>query len=102
MNLTNIWMENDYVVVVNAFDKVSGVPWQMLSRWLNCRQLCMKINCRCTHILREGNMTADVMAKNGQGLALYSSQWWSSPPPFISDFLLRDSLGLPFSRTIMN
>lgn len=69
MNLTNILMETDSVDVVNAFDKVSGVSWQMLSRWLNCKQFCMKINCRCTHILREGNMAADAMAKNGQGLA---------------------------------
>lgn len=84
--LTSIWMETDSMAVVNAFHKDIGIPWKMRRRWHNCMHFCNLISCTCTHILREGNMAADALAKNAQGLALYSSQWWSSPPPFISSF----------------
>jgi len=60
--------------------------------------LCRQIGCTYTHILREENRAADALAKNGQGLSMFSSEWWTSPPPFISSFLLRDSLGLSYSR----
>jgi len=98
LGLTNICLETDYAQVVNAFNKEIGVPWQMRSRWHNCIQFCSGISCSCVHTLWEGNMVAYALAKNGQGLSCYSTQWWPSPPPFIHSLLYRDRLGLPFSR----
>jgi len=79
-----------------------GIPWKMRGRWHICMHFCNLIRCSCTHTLREGNMVTDAFAKNARGLATYSSQWWPSPPLFISSLLLRDSLSLPFSRIDMN
>jgi len=42
-------------------------------------------------------MVADTLAKNAQGFAPNSSQWWDAPPSFVSHLLSRDSLGLPFN-----
>jgi len=44
-------------------------------------------------VLRDGNLVADALAKNGQGLAFNSYQWWDSPPSFVLPLLYRDSLG---------
>jgi ribonuclease HI len=101
MNLTNICLETDSLSVVSAYRTDVGIPWQLRARWFNCMKYCKSITCSCVHILREGNMVADALAKNGQGLSLFTSQWWSSPPNFIHSLLLRDSLGLLFSRLAM-
>jgi len=98
LGLTNICLEVDSIQVVNAFNKGFGVPWRMRARWHNCLQFCSGIRCACVHTLREGNMVADALAKNGQGLSCFSTQWWPSPPSFIISLLHRDSLGLPFTR----
>jgi len=47
-------------------------------------------------------MVVDALAKNGQCLAFYSSQWWDAPPSFIASIYSRDCLGFPFSRIIMD
>lgn len=75
--------------------------WKLRARWFNCMKYCRSITCSCVHIHREGNMVADALAKNGQGLSLNSTQWWPAPPPFINSILLRDSLGLPYNRLMM-
>jgi len=98
LHLTNIWIETDSVNVVRAFHNNTGVPWKMHIRWHNCLLFCRSIRSLCTHVNREGNLVTNALAKNGQGLALYSSQWWDAPPAFISSFYVRDCLGLPFSR----
>ncbi|AES75027.1 hypothetical protein MTR_6g023250 [Medicago truncatula] len=58
-----------------------GVPWRMQARWHNCMHYCKQINCSFSHALKEVNLVADTLAKNGQSLALYSSQWWDHPLP---------------------
>jgi ribonuclease HI len=98
MLLTHICLETDSIRVVKAFNNNIGVPWKMRSRWRNCLIFCKSINCSCMHILREGNLVADALAKNGQWLSLYSTQWWPSPPNFLLSFLDRDRSGLSSSR----
>ena len=98
LHLSNICLESDSIQVVNAFNKNMGVPWRMRVRWLNCLFYCKSITCSCVQVLREGNQVADALAKNGQGLAMFSSQWWPSPPNFLVPLLDRDRLGLSFSR----
>lgn len=100
--LTHICLETDSIRVVNAFHKNIGVPWQIRARWYNCLKFCNNIVCSCVHVFREGNQVADALAKNGQSLAMFSSQWWPSPPPFISSLLLRDRLGLSSTRLVMD
>jgi ribonuclease HI len=102
LNLCDIWIETDSLSVLKAFNNHGGVTWRMRIRWLNCLSFCRQIRCFCTHILREGNLVVDALAKNGQSLAPSSSQWWESPPSFILSLLYRDSLGLPVSRVCMN
>lgn len=101
MHLMHICLETDSLKVVIAFNKGLGVPWQMRARWQNCMSFCQSISCSCVHILGEGNRVADALAKHGQGLSLHSTQWWPAPPPFLSSLLLRDRLGLPYSRLVM-
>jgi len=101
MGLSNICLESDSIDLVKAFHKDAGVPWNMRARWHNCIRYCRSINCVCVHILREGNLVADALAKNGQGLSMFSMQWWPSPPPFLHSLLLRDRLGMPYSRIDM-
>jgi hypothetical protein len=102
MHLTSICLETDSISVVSADNKNVGVPWKMRARWYNCMKFCKTIACVCVHVLREGNQVVDALAKNGQGLAMYSSQWWPSPPSFLYPFLYRDSLWLSFSRLIVD
>jgi len=98
MQLHAIILETDSIRVVNAFNKNIGVPWHMKARWYNCLKFCNNITSSCVHVFREGNQVADALAKNGQSLAMFSSQWWPTPPPFLLPFLSRDSLGLPYAR----
>jgi ribonuclease HI len=102
MNLDQIWIETDSLAVVKTFNTNEGVPWRMRVRWHNCLTFCSLIHSNCSHILREGNLVVDALAKNGQSLAMYSSQWWDSAPDFVSTLMYRDSLGLPVTRLNMN
>jgi ribonuclease HI len=102
MDLRDIWIETDSLSVVKAFSKQEGVPWRMNTRWHNCMHICRQIRRIFTHVLREGNMVVDTLARNGHGLAHCSPQWWEYPPSFISTLLVRDSLGLPFTMVSMD
>jgi ribonuclease HI len=101
MCLSNICLETYSIKVVNAYHKNVGIPWQMRARWQNCLRFCRSITCSCVHIHREGNMVADSLAKHGQGLSWFFSQFWPAPPPFILSLLERDSLGLAYARLDM-
>jgi len=102
-NLSVVWLDSDSLMVVNAFNTNSdaGVPWRMRVRWNNCKQMANQLGYKCSHAFREGNMVADALAKNGQRLALCTSQWWKDPPQFILSLLSREQLGLPFTRFTM-
>lgn len=101
LHLSDIWIETDSLGVVKAFKSQEGVPWKMKTRWHNCMCYCRQINCVLSHVLREGNLVADSLAKNGQNLPTYASLWWDHPPAFICSLLHRDSLGLPYTRVDM-
>ena len=63
--LNAMCLETDSNCVVNAYNKHTGVPWQMRARWYNCIMFCETITCSCVHVLREGNQVADALTKNG-------------------------------------
>jgi ribonuclease HI len=98
LNLRVVLIESDSVLVVHAFQANSPVPWQLKNKWNSCLALTQQMRCRCTHILREGNMVADTLAKNGQGLSVYTSHWWSSPPLFLASLLDSDASGIGITR----
>jgi len=58
--------------------------------------LTKRLSCICSHIHREGNQVVNALAKNGQGLAPFTSQWWGQTPSFILPFLVRDKSRQPF------
>jgi len=101
LQLSQICLETDSLKVVAAYNKGVGIPWQMRTRWHNCKHFCNSITSFCNHIHRKGNLVADALAKNGQSLSLHSTQWWPSPPPFISSLLFRDSFSRPVTRFTM-
>jgi len=102
LQLKDIWIETDSLGVVKAYNNQEGVPWKMKTRWHKCMFFCKQICYVFSHVLREGNLVADALAKNGQNLAMHSSHWWEHRPPFVNSLLSRDSLGLPFTRVDMD
>lgn len=102
LKLDKIWLETDSLAVIKAFTNHEGVPWKMVVRWQNCLIFSSSIRCICTHVLREGNLDADAMAKHGQNLAMFAAQWWNTAPLFVTPFLYRDSLALPYMRIDIN
>jgi ribonuclease HI len=96
-NWKNIWLETDSLLVVSAFSTRSVVvPWNLRIRWLNTLKLLNELNCIVTHIYREGNMVADLLACHG--LSLLSFTHWLVAPSFIQKDLDRNHLGLPNFR----
>ncbi|RHN46611.1 hypothetical protein MtrunA17_Chr7g0244081 [Medicago truncatula] len=79
----------------------SMFPWKLRTRWNKCMISLRSISSTHTHVMREGNSVADALAKNGQGLAPFSSQYWDAPPLFVLSLLQRDSLGLSSSTLNM-
>jgi ribonuclease HI len=87
LNFSSLCIETDSLMAVKAYPTSLGIPWRLKARWINCLQLCAQIDCKFTHTLREGNIVADSLSKNGQGLAPLTSQWWEDPPPLYFTFI---------------
>jgi ribonuclease HI len=102
LHVQQLWLETDSLLVVKAFTLGVGIPWRLKTRWANCLRLGAHMNCKITHTLREGNLVADSLAKNGKQLPMFYFQWWEAPPNFVISFLHRDSIGLSFSRIVLN
>lgn len=58
-------LESDCSIVVNAFYNHALVPWNLRSRWLVCWAYMMNVDFRITHIFRETNFCADILARIG-------------------------------------
>lgn len=71
---SNIWIESDSSLVVMAFQNDSMIPCSIRNRWKNCVQLLYQMNFAVTHIYREGNRCADLLASKGlddQGVRIW-------------------------------
>ena len=66
---TNIWLESDSQLVIQAFKSKSIVPWGLKNRWDNCIGIIQGLNFCASHIYREGNVCADSRANFGLSLA---------------------------------
>jgi ribonuclease HI len=97
LNWKNLWLETDSSVVVSAFNNsFEPVVWNLRNRWHTTLSLLNDMNCIVTHIHREGNQVADLLAKHG--LSLPTLSHWNDAPLFIRDSLVKNQLGLPNFR----
>jgi ribonuclease HI len=81
-NWSNFWLETDSSLVVNAFTKPNKtVAWLLRNRWNNMLGLLAQMNCIVTHVYREGNVAADLLANFG--LNAFGFTTWDSAPDFL-------------------
>jgi hypothetical protein len=69
------------------------------NRWKNCLLFISQMNFFVSHIFREGNKCADIMANIGLSLPISTTHsWWSSSPPSLFANLDCNRLGWPCFR----
>jgi hypothetical protein len=96
-NWLNLWLELDSSLVVATFENpAKPVAWLLRNRWKNVMFMLSQMNCIVTHIFREGNSVADLLANYGLTSSVFTS--WSSAPLFISVGLSKNKLGSPSFR----
>jgi ribonuclease HI len=98
-NWLNLWIETDSSLAVLAFKSSSSIiPWTLRNRWLNCMKLAASMNIIVTHVYREDNVTADLLAN--LGLNLTTLLFMTDPPSCIIDSLSKNKLGIPNFRFV--
>ncbi|XP_058775629.1 uncharacterized protein LOC131649906 [Vicia villosa] len=61
----HLWLESDSSLVVKAFSNQAAIPWLLRNRWINCHVYTRHINFLITHVYREANSCADLLANEG-------------------------------------
>ncbi|KAK2429733.1 hypothetical protein QL285_028147 [Trifolium repens] len=93
----NLWLETDSSLVVAAFSNPNNlVSWRLRSRWTNVLTMLRQMNFMVTHIFREGNQAADLLANHG--LNLTSIIYWHHTPSFLCPYINNNKLGIPSFR----
>jgi ribonuclease HI len=96
-NWTNLWLESDSSLVVETFRNPNKtVAWLLRNRWKNMLVMLGQMNCIVTHIYREGNVVADLLANFGLNVPVYTS--WPSVLAFLTDALASKKLGMSSFR----
>ncbi|XP_026399049.1 uncharacterized protein LOC113294892 [Papaver somniferum] len=90
--IRRLWLECDSTFVLQALKNPELVPWKLSMHWKNCLKFAASIQVIYTHIYREGNSVAGILAKHG---AMVESCWWIEPPEFIRRKALIDNSILP-------
>jgi ribonuclease HI len=73
-NWNNFWLESDSSLVVNAFRNPNKtVAWLLRNRWKNMLGMLAQMNCIVTHVYREGNVVADLLANFGLNASSYTT-----------------------------
>lgn len=93
-----IWLECDSTLVIAAFSSPAMVPWSLRNMWLHALYLSRKISFLSSHVFREGNTCADLLANHGIGISGFC--WWDSIPSFIKDEFL--GIGLVFQTLYLD
>jgi ribonuclease HI len=90
----HLWIETDSLLVVSAFNHPGKpVAWSLRNRWKNAIFMASHMHIIVTHIYREGNQVADLLAN--YGLAIPSIILWDFAPLFIRDCIVRNKQGIP-------
>jgi len=79
---------------VKALKNHSLIPIRLRNHWHNCMQYGLFVI--CSHIYREGNCCADIMANFGHGLTVTS--WYHNLPASLAVDFARDRHGMPNFR----
>jgi ribonuclease HI len=96
-NWRNLWLETDSSLVVAAFSNPATlISWRIRNRWRNILSMIKQMNFMVTHIYREGNQVADLLANHG--LSLTSITYWHQPPLFLCNSINNNKLGIPSFR----
>ena len=89
---TNLWLECDSSYVVTLLrTRSSSVHWRWKPSWLRCLERISKMNFHVSHIYREGNAVADILAS--RATSIQASTWWHSTPSFIHEAFSKDYTG---------
>ncbi|XP_057803244.1 uncharacterized protein LOC131018545 [Salvia miltiorrhiza] len=71
-NWKYLWIESDSTYIVNLLQTRSlDVPWRFAARWKEVLAILADFNLHVTHIFREGNKMADILAANNM-----PEGWW--------------------------
>ncbi|XP_057791344.1 uncharacterized protein LOC131008487 [Salvia miltiorrhiza] len=71
-NWRYLWIESDSTYIVNLLHSRSlNVPWRFAARWREVLVLLSEFNLHITHIFREGNKVADILAADN-----VQEGWW--------------------------
>lgn len=92
----HLWLECDSTLAIHALSSPSVVPWVLRNRWSNVLSLTRKMHFLCSHVFREGNTCADLLANHGTKISGLS--WWNSIPSFIFDEFFKNRIGYPNYR----
>ncbi|XP_057791061.1 uncharacterized protein LOC131008185 [Salvia miltiorrhiza] len=67
-----LWVESNSTYIVNLFGRRDNlVPWRFVAAWKKTLGLLRDFNLQVTHIYREGNKPADIMASD-----VVPNGWW--------------------------
>ncbi|KAL5716366.1 hypothetical protein ACHQM5_018074 [Ranunculus cassubicifolius] len=91
----NIWIESDSLAVVEDFNR-DKAHWKLLGRWKTCKTLATNIT--LSHIYREGNFTADCVAKRASEFHEGEMESYFEKPTWIVKWETPFSLYLRFKR----
>jgi ribonuclease HI len=95
--LSNLWLESDSTTVVAAFNNPDKpVAWCLRNRWKNVVFMTSYMNFMVSHIYREGNQVADLLANHG--LSFSSIVYWNNLPLFVKDCFDKNKQGSPSFR----
>ncbi|XP_057791145.1 uncharacterized protein LOC131008275 [Salvia miltiorrhiza] len=95
-NWLNLWIEADSMYVVHLLHSRSiDVPWRFFASWKNALRLLQKFKLIVSHIYREGNQPADIMANNDR-----VEGWWPFAIDNIKIAAARDMSSHSHVRTI--
>lgn len=92
----NLWLECDSSLVINAIKNNSLVPWRVRNIWMNCMFIVNSMNFMATHVFREGNVCADILAN--VGLSLSHLTVWLNLHDSIREVFGKNKLGMPQFR----
>lgn len=74
-----IWVQTDSVVLLSKVkNRDMNVPWKIKSKWRTCLGRIDENSFSMSHIYREGNAAANVMANLGCDIDDFA--WWNSYP----------------------
>jgi ribonuclease HI len=94
---STLWLETDSTTVVAAFNNPDKpVAWSLRNRWKNVMFMIRHMTFMVSHIYREGNQVADLLAN--YGLSCSSIVYWNNLPLFAKECFDKNKHGSPNFR----